>query len=60
MWHYQGGNCQLLEDELIQVHPSHDDIKDALASAVEIAKIPTASGVLSRQGNNIVYHSRRV
>jgi len=58
MWHYQGGNCQLLEDELIQVHPSHDDIKDALASAVEIAKIPTASGVLSRQGNNIVYHSR--
>jgi len=58
VWHYQGGNCQLLEDELIQVHPPHDDIKDALSSAIEIAKIPTASGILSRKTNKIIYHSR--
>lgn len=41
MWHYQGGNCEILEEELILQNPSHDDIKDALASAVEIAVPPT-------------------
>lgn len=41
IWHYQGGNCQLLEEELILQNPSHDDIKDALASALDIAVPPT-------------------
>ena len=38
MWHYPGGNCQVLEEELIFANPSHDDAKDALASAVEFAQ----------------------
>lgn len=42
IWHYKGGNCQLLEDELVLTHPPHDDIKDALACAIDICKIPTA------------------
>jgi phage terminase large subunit-like protein len=58
IWHYQGGNCQLLEEELVQSNPVHDDIKDAVASALEIAQIPTASRQMGRQQNNIVYHSR--
>jgi hypothetical protein len=41
VWHYRGGNCQVLEDELITRYPPHDDVKDALASAVEIAVKPT-------------------
>lgn len=41
MWHYRGGNCELLEEELVQQRPPHDDIKDALASAVEIATPPS-------------------
>lgn len=40
MWHYRGGNCQVLEDELILRHPPHDDVKDALASAVDFVKPP--------------------
>lgn len=44
MWHYQGGNCQLLEEELILQNPPHDDVKDALASAIDIAVAPTAAG----------------
>ena len=35
IWHYQGGNCQTLEDELIFTNPAHDDIKDALASEID-------------------------
>lgn len=41
MWHYRGGNCELLEEELVQQRPPHDDIKDALTSAVEIATPPS-------------------
>ncbi len=34
MWHYRGYNCQTLEDELIAMHPPHDDVKDAVSVAV--------------------------
>lgn len=39
--HYKGGNCQTLEEELVLAHPPHDDIKDALANAVQISSVPT-------------------
>lgn len=39
--HYKGGECQTLEEELVLRRPPHDDIKDALASAVAIAIRPT-------------------
>jgi hypothetical protein len=35
-----GGNCQALEEELMFANPAHDDIKDALASAVDFAIAP--------------------
>ena len=40
VWHYRGGNCQILEDELISTHPAHDDCMDALANAIDIAVPP--------------------
>lgn len=40
MWHYQGGNIQTLEEELLLQNPAHDDVKDALASAVDFAVAP--------------------
>jgi phage terminase large subunit-like protein len=43
IWHYAGGYCQYLEEELIFANPAHDDIKDALASAVDFAKAPVNS-----------------
>lgn len=57
VWHYRGGNCQSLEEELVMRHPPHDDIKDALASAIEIAIIPKQRSNQLHQ-SNIVYHSR--
>lgn len=44
MWHFVGGHIQVLEEELVQARPKHDDIKDALASAIEIAVKPRQSG----------------
>ena len=41
IWHYQGGNCQILEDELVLSNPPHDDVKDCLASVVEICVAPS-------------------
>jgi len=40
VWHYQGGNCQVLEDELTSSTPAHDDVKDALATAVDGLQAP--------------------
>ena len=40
IWHYFGGNCQILEEELLTPNSSHDDVKDALAMAVKIAVPP--------------------
>ncbi len=40
VWHFQGGYTPVLEEELILQRPPHDDVKDALASAVTIAIKP--------------------
>lgn len=43
VWHYMGGTTEILEEELVQARPKNDDVKDALASAVEIAVKPKQS-----------------
>jgi len=58
IWHYKGGNCQSLEEELTMAHPPHDDIKDALANAISIAMIPKQRVGAFSVGKNIVTHSR--
>lgn len=62
MYHYKGGFTPVLEEELVQARPAHDDLKDALACAVEIAIKPKAKrnmddfGLHSFQQNK--YNSR--
>lgn len=55
--HYRGGNCQVLEDELIATKPAHDDVSDALASVCEIAVAPSKKGRVSKVAN-ITSHPR--
>lgn len=43
MWHYHGGNCQILEEELVLQNPPHDDVKDALASVIGIIQPPSTA-----------------
>lgn len=42
MWHQMSGNWQILEDELVLRKPPHDDVKDALTTAI-INSIPPVS-----------------
>lgn len=41
MWHYLGGNCQTLEEELVLQNPPHDDVKDCLTAVIDICVPPT-------------------
>lgn len=54
MWHYLGGNCQLLEEELCLINPAHDDIKDALTSAVSIAVPPSHNHHTENRSSTLV------
>ena len=61
IFHYRGGNCQILEDELVLLYPPHDDVKDAFASAIQIATPPKESsnrGINLLQMNKGLYNSR--
>jgi len=58
MWHYKGGNCSLLEEEMTMTHPPHDDIKDALCAAVDIAQAPSHGRSRNIQKTNVVYNTR--
>jgi hypothetical protein len=57
VWHYYGGLCEELEQELIQHNPAFDDIKDALHSVMGIIRVPVDRG-LRRNERKIVHHSR--
>ena len=61
MWHYKGGNIQILEEELVLNNPPHDDVKDALTSVLGMAVAPSRNayrkGGSSREGK-IVYNTR--
>jgi phage terminase large subunit-like protein len=59
IWHFKGGYIDMLEEELILARPAHDDIKDALASAVEIAVKPKRTRELEDGYTNVVQFNSR-
>ena len=58
IWHYKGGYIPVLEEELILARPKHDDIKDCLASAVEIAVVPKQRSSRSKSSARPLFNSR--
>jgi hypothetical protein len=58
MWHYKGGYINDLEEELTLAKPPHDDIKDALTAAIDIAVAPRATRSDRGSKSNIIYSSR--
>lgn len=62
IWHCEGGWTDVLEEELISARPVHDDIKDALASAVSISTPPTKSRSAAMKdffsGNNNLFNKK--
>lgn len=58
VYHYKGGNCELLEEELTQQNPAHDDLKDCLAATVQICVAPTFASLYKRPQFEELAHSR--
>lgn len=59
IWHFKGGYTDMLEEELVLARPAHDDIKDALACAVEIAVKPKRMRDLEEGRSNVISFSSR-
>jgi len=57
VYHYKGGNTQVLEEELVSNNPPHDDVKDALTTAIEGA-VRNAKQAMRKKETNIVSHPR--
>lgn len=61
VFHYKGGYCQTLEEELILQNPPHDDIKDCLAACIDICVAPSGMGFVGMRRNEMLKkltHSR--
>lgn len=58
IWHYRGGNTQLLEEELVSRNPPHDDMKDCLASCIDMCIAPSTQHRKTDRRMENVFHSR--
>lgn len=58
VFHYKGGNTQILEDELVTNNPPHDDVKDALANAIDNSVRPAGAGFSTSSESKVIYHHR--
>jgi len=58
IFHYKGGLTSVLEEQLILARPKKDDLKDALACAVQIAKAPRDFRARESTGNVVKFNSR--
>jgi len=57
VYHFKGGMTQVLEEELVSRNPPHDDVKDALATAIE-GLVRPAQRPMNRTHDNVVAHPR--
>lgn len=57
VYHFEGGYTPILEEELIMARPPHDDIKDALTSAIEVSRPPMKRKTKNR--DNVVQFNKR-
>jgi hypothetical protein len=53
MWHPKSGNIQILEEELMSANPPHDDVKDTLASAVDLAQAMVPKNIFRQMKDNM-------
>jgi len=58
IWHARGGYTPALEEELLLARPQHDDIKDCLASVIEIAIAPRKRRNLESKHNVLQFNSK--
>lgn len=57
IYHYRGGNCMVLEEELVSMAPLNDDTKDAWAMCCDLMTVPLARR-RAKTRNVIKFHPR--
>ena len=57
IWHYRGGNCQTLEEEIIAAKPEHDDVVDCLTAVIDILR-PPARNTMRKRVDNVIFDKR--
>ena len=57
VWHFEGGLCETLENELVLFNPPHDDLKDALHQAIGILKFPLYYNSFTQRRTITLYHA---
>jgi len=58
IYHYKGGNVQLLEEELTSLNPKNDDMKDAWFMVNDMMKVPLVRARKKGFNNVVHYHSK--
>lgn len=63
IYHYKGGECSLLEEELLLDNPEHDDIKDTLAAGLSASFVkkprkPRTEDTEDEGSSSIRFHRR--
>ena len=58
IWHYKGGHTPALEEEVVLARPQHDDLKDCLASAIELITPPKGRSSNTERKERPKFHSR--
>ncbi len=58
IFHSRGGHTPALEEELLLARPQHDDLKDCLASVIEIAKPPSKRNSTEQSSNVLPFSGR--
>lgn len=60
IYHFRGGPCELLEEELLSRNPPHDDIKDSLATCINVCVAPSGAQITNPvfQTKKYVPHNR--
>lgn len=59
VFHFKGGLTNELEEELVLARPPHDDLKDAVTAAFDIALAPRGSrGFRGERERKVKYHNR--
>lgn len=60
IYHFRGGSCELLEEELLSRNPPHDDIMDSLATCINVCVAPSANQITNPvfQTKKMVPHNR--
>ena len=57
VYHYRGGNAQIMEDQLCSVNPLNDDLKDSWAMCCDLME-PIRQRRQQKRNNVVQYHPR--